>query len=616
MNNSAEQLFIREALELLKEIKEGLQNLSQNPNRNTTETLIKATQIIQGGASQENFAELSTLTRRLEQILGYLLREQVKVDSSLTDPLLTICDCIQSLLDQNPSSPRDPASTLAQAEPVLTNLELRLSQSDKKENQKDSFNDILQTIEEIELALVTVEDDELSETLKTHAKDLLRQGQNSDQADVVSIAQTFLTSLNVSPKSAHYIGHMALGGLQRIRAELVDADISSSPDCKKFAEPKNLVNEALSGKTEPPLQQVAASLSPACSETSSQSTVNDVHPHSGVLSDYTLEINKLLVWLYGSAVFSIPYDKIEENLTVETTEIFQIGSKRYLEWQGQMIPLFQLSDLLKKHFLIPGIDVGKTLEKASLSGQKTPLRLIIRLANKFVALESYIEKLITQSEIVVSPFATALNPGEFCYGFSVLEEERLATVIDIVALLNHTLEQSPEKHDAASLSSEQASHSVEALSSEEPLETISSAASPKILVIENTLDQELDQESELVFALQKLGYGVTKLQDGQEAIAQIRRDSTIKLVICEFGTNESTDILFLNDLMFLSYRLKEAQLAEIPVALVSSCHSSQLQKIAMMMGATTYFSKPYDGLLFSDKIKQLMQLTADGNQYG
>jgi chemotaxis family two-component system sensor histidine kinase/response regulator PixL len=291
-------------------------------------------------------------------------------------------------------------------------------------------------------------------------------------------------------------------------------------------------------------------------------------------------------------------------LIIEPDEIFQVGNKRYLQWQGQMIPLFQLSELFKGNLLIPGIGVGKVLEEPPSSGCKAPLRLVIKLEKKTVALESSIEKLVTQPKLVIDRFTAALSPAEYCYGFTVLEDERLATVVDLDLLLKHTLSQPPATHDAIALPEEQESHSVETPFSSQINSTITSAISPTVLVIDNTQDRK----SDLSFMLEEQGYQVIQLKSGQEAIAKLRNYSGIKLVICEFETQDLSDIMFLNERMFLAYRLKDLHLAKIPFVLISSCRSSRLQTVSMLMGATTYFNKPYDLKEFSAKIKQIMKL--------
>lgn len=596
MNNPAEQLFIQEALELLQEIREGLQGLSCEPNPNTTETLIRAAQIIQGGAAYSNFPELSTLTRRLEQILSYLWREQIEIDSSLTDQLLKICDCILLLLDQNPSNRQDPATALAQAEPVLTDLELRLSQPHMTEATSGDLNDIVQTIEQIELALVVSEDYELLEALKNHAKNLLSQSQILDCPEIVGIAQTMLASLDISPQSAAHIGQIALTALQETRSAILGTQASSSTSLQK---PDLL-----------PSQPDAPFSSPSSFEpTSSQPASTAIQNNPVAPSDYTLETKKLLVWLWGSAVFILPYESIQENLNIGPDEIFQVGNKRFLEWQGQMIPLFRLYDFLKRN-LIPGIEIGKVIEDPSGSNLKEPLRVVIKFANQVVAVEVSIEKLITQSQLAIDRFASALSPAAYCCGFTVLEGERLATVIDVVSLLDHIFSQSSATNVALSSPAEPASPFVEGPLSNQTHPGIITAGVSTVLVVDNALDHS----SELVLTLQGLGCQVSQLQNGQEVISKLRNDSTIKLVICEFDAPELTDLLFLNDLMFLAYRLKDAQLAKIPVVLISPCHSSRLQRIAMLMGATTYFAKPYDPMEFSTKIQQLMKLTEDSNE--
>ncbi|MEO0377963.1 MAG: response regulator, partial [Cyanobacteria bacterium P01_A01_bin.17] len=111
-------------------------------------------------------------------------------------------------------------------------------------------------------------------------------------------------------------------------------------------------------------------------------------------------------------------------------------------------------------------------------------------------------------------------------------------------------------------------------------------------------------QSELANSLLDEGYLVTPARDGQEAIARLRHNSKIRLVIYEFETPNQSD------LMFLSYRLHNPMLSKIPVVLIGACSTNQLQQLAMHLGATVYFAKPYSAPEFLSKLKQLTQLTA------
>ena len=154
--------------------------------------------------------------------------------------------------------------------------------------------------------------------------------------------------------------------------------------------------------------------------------IENIHPGS---SELTLPTANLLVWLVGSDIFTIPYDRIEANLMPKAEQIIQTGGQDFLQWQQQTIPIYRLSELLKG-FPLPELNSDSTRSTVFFSEMK--LILIIKQGQQPIALESALERLVTQPELIIQPIAHTLS---YCYGFSWWEQWSRVRVINVAALL-------------------------------------------------------------------------------------------------------------------------------------------------------------------------------------
>lgn len=590
MQESAHQLFVHESLELLQQIKDGLHQLPHTRNYSQTYSLMRAAHIIKDGAAQVSLQELSAITNRLEQILSHLWQEQIKIDAELAEQLLKVCDCLQLLLAQSQAHHSSPSVALAKVEPVFQKLEGRFGASLDNRVKSDGVEGIVQVTEKIEQILLHPEAVEFLEQLMKQVEILLGIGKILEMSQVVGIAETMLAGLQFSPHNAEAIGQIAL-------QELKSHSINHGATLDQF--------EAIleTDFWEQPLD-------PSFSElTLDDMGIVETTPYRpAVNSELTFKTANTLVWVLGSAVFTIPYRYIREHLVAAEEQRFQLRHQSYLDWRGQMLPLYQLSEILSQNLLLPGIGLGKTLNKIGPAYRRPPLLLVIQLESQTIALESDIDRLVSKSELTIHPFSSALAPSNYCSGFTMLDNDHLVSMIDVIELLNETILQD-RPAIAAPLTAASTDIEVEnfvpafhpeVTSPNQLTPSLSSLETPTILVV----DHSLGLQSELANSLLDEGYLITSASDFQEAIARLRHNSKIRLVICEFEAPNQ------NDLMFLSYRLHDPMLSKIPVVLMGACSTSQLQQLAMHLGATAYFSKPFDVSEFLAKLKQLTQLSA------
>ena len=149
-----------------------------------------------------------------------------------------------------------------------------------------------------------------------------------------------------------------------------------------------------------------------------------------VSSELTLQTTNLLVWFVDSKIFTLPYDRIEANLIPQVEEIIQLEGQDFLQWQQKTIPIYQLDELLDE---ATRAELNSSSTKVTVFSPEMRLMLIVRQGQQLIALESAIERLVTQPELIIQPVD---HPHSYCFGFSCWEDRSGFRVIDVEFLLS------------------------------------------------------------------------------------------------------------------------------------------------------------------------------------
>jgi chemotaxis family two-component system sensor histidine kinase/response regulator PixL len=78
----------------------------------------------------------------------------------------------------------------------------------------------------------------------------------------------------------------------------------------------------------------------------------------------------------------------------------------------------------------------------------------------------------------------------------------------------------------------------------------------------------------------------------------------VELVICDI------EMPNMNGFEFLSYRRQDPELSKVPVVMLTSRSNDKHRWLAMQLGATAYFTKPYLEQDFLAAIKQIIGQSA------
>jgi chemotaxis family two-component system sensor histidine kinase/response regulator PixL len=305
----------------------------------------------------------------------------------------------------------------------------------------------------------------------------------------------------------------------------------------------------------------------------------------------------------------LPSDSIEEIVVPKADQIKQSGTQQFLYWRGEIVPTYRLADLLEYTCPLPETSTSRALSALPSPASWALPMLVVRQEQNFIALE--IERLVTEQELVIKPFGEAIAPPSCTYGCTILGDGSLIPVIDAATLLDQVLKPNTAADDTATrlnspdpmeLESPSASSANENASLSNTKVPIKTTKAPTILVV----DDAAALRRTLALTLERVGCRVLQARDGREALEQLQQSSSVELVICDI------EMPNMNGFEFLSARRQNPEFSKVPVIMLTSRSNDKHRWLAMQLGATAYFTKPYLEQEFLAAIKQIIgQSTPD-----
>ena len=329
----------------------------------------------------------------------------------------------------------------------------------------------------------------------------------------------------------------------------------------------------------------------------------------------TLTSAQLIIGLAGSKAIALPSDSIEEIILPKATQIQTNGNQRFLKWREQIAPIYRVADLLNYTYPVPEVPLSRALLVESSSTELTPPLLLLNQGQQVFALE--VDHLVTEQKLVIKPFGAAVSPPSYTYGCTILGDGSLIPVIDGATLVEQSLGQQAQATAIAQgtalkaiatmsqadrniqFESDQATAANDNASVSQTPTLLNTVTAPTVLVV----DDAASLRKTLAVSLERAGYQVLQAGDGWEALKQLQSNSSVNLVISDIEMPNT------NGFDFLNHRRKDPQLQKIPVVMLTSRGNDKHRRLAMHLGATAYFTKPYIEQRFLKNIKEILNQT-------
>lgn len=274
---------------------------------------------------------------------------------------------------------------------------------------------------------------------------------------------------------------------------------------------------------------------------------------------YTLSILRVMLLEHSGLIFAVPVDNIRELLRIEADQLHTIKQTQKLTWQDQSIPVMNLA----RHWAFS--QTRKFSEMLGTPVINQPTVLVVGEESTVGGLE--IERFWGEQEVTIRNINSPLPMPPGFVSSTVLGDGRVVPIIDPLPVLKWCLEREQSGLIAASV---------------EPVPQASQGNT--VLVV----DDSVNVRRFLAMTLEKAGYLVEQARDGQEAVDKLESGLTVQAVVCDI------EMPRLDGYGVLEEVKGQRRFEDLPIVMLTSRSHEKHRKVAMNLGASAYFSKPFN----------------------
>lgn len=286
---------------------------------------------------------------------------------------------------------------------------------------------------------------------------------------------------------------------------------------------------------------------------------------------YTLSILRVAVVEQEGMFFAIPANAIEEMIEFDALPMNLQSSIPSMSWSDQQIPVIELEKAL-----LP----NRAHQKMQLTGSPTidtPMAIIIKNDRRHAVLK--VSRFWYEQESTIRPIDSPIPLPTGIISSVVFGDGKVIPLIDPSVVIDPYLAALSNPHHDISNSAQ--------------LDSNSSHTS--ILIV----DDSINVRRYLAHTLEKAGYVVEQAKDGQDAVELLTNGLSVSAVICDIEMPRLDGYGFLEEIK------GQTQFEDLPVVMLTSRSNEKHRTMAMNLGATDYFSKPYNEIELMTRLSEL-----------
>ena len=293
----------------------------------------------------------------------------------------------------------------------------------------------------------------------------------------------------------------------------------------------------------------------------------------------SLSIARVLLFESNGLQMAILTSAVEEILLIKDTSIYPVADQEVVDWEGYSVPLLKLGDRL--HFSRPQFQI----ETENRPIVDEPLMLIVTRNNVPFGLQ--VDRYWGEQEVTIRGVQSLIPMPTGFMGCAILGGGKLVPLVDIDNLLVWAIADIDEA----------------------PIKTLtlpSERSDRRVTVL--IVDDSINVRRFLAMTLEKSGYRVEQAKDGLEAMEKLRKlqtlpkSSQVRAVICDI------EMPRLDGFGFLVQSRSDENCKNIPVVMLTSRSGNKHRDLAMRLGASAYFAKPFKD---NELLQTLSQLVAN-----
>jgi chemosensory pili system protein ChpA (sensor histidine kinase/response regulator) len=291
---------------------------------------------------------------------------------------------------------------------------------------------------------------------------------------------------------------------------------------------------------------------------------------------FTLSIVQALLAESNGMLLAFPTDAIAEMVLLDSEEIITTAGSEVLNWQGTLVQIIHLANWLE--FRCPR--QPHTLEDPPTIN--VPAVLMVNQGNQLVGLR--IDRCWGEREVAIRRVEGTLPLPAGFSGCTVMGDGRVVPLVNTADLL-HWINNDHHEPLPSTIPLLPAS----APRTEAPPLLLSPASmmpSHKAAIL--IVDDSINVRRFLALTLERAGYQVEQAKDGQDALEKLQAGLVVHGVICDIEMPRMDGYAFLAKVKATSH------LEHLPIAMLTSRSSDKHRQLAMSLGASAYFTKPYN----------------------
>ncbi len=281
----------------------------------------------------------------------------------------------------------------------------------------------------------------------------------------------------------------------------------------------------------------------------------------------TLSICKALFCICDRTRIAFPMDGVEDTLNISAKNIQQdADGESFIVWRETILPFKPLKEILV---------FNRQLSRGNVYGTKTDddmiSVIIVRSGNTMIALQ--IDQVLSEQEIVIKQFEGPAPKPSGVAGATVLGDGMIMPIADVLEIID-IFQGKMSKHIGGNWQHPGSP-------------SIDSAPAEKVETTVLIVDDSITVRELLSLTFTKAGYRVEQARDGQEAWDKLRSGLPCDIVFCDIEMPRC------DGLEFLSRIQKDGSLSHLPIAMLTSRGADKHRQMALQLGASGYFTKPY-----------------------
>lgn len=280
---------------------------------------------------------------------------------------------------------------------------------------------------------------------------------------------------------------------------------------------------------------------------------------------FSLSVLRIMLFEVQEMVFAVPVDAVEELMALSPDVVTESGHGPQISWQEQVIPLKSLD-----HYLTLNSNVAFTpIEGTPIINH--PMLLITRDSGGYCAV--MIQRFWGEQEVATRPILSPFSLPSGFVGATILGDGRIVPLINISQLTTNVT------NKAAKMITETVADA-----NGYSIASHQSASQKTVLVV----DDSVHSRRFLTITLEKAGYLVEQARDGREAVDKLLGGLSVDAVLCDIEMPRLDGYGVLDEIK------RRPEYQQLPISMLTSRSSNKHRRLAMNLGASAYFAKPYN----------------------